>query len=905
MLTISKPLSASQAQTYHQAEFTAKEQNYWSQRGVIAGEWQGRLVQQFGLAETVSAEDFAKLSQGQHPQTGEQLVRQRASYEYQDADGKTIKTMEHRAGWDATFSAPKSVSLTALVGGDERVREAHRESVRVALDQVEQYTQARIGGNHPPETTGKFIAAKFEHDTARPVDGYVAPQLHTHAVVFNVTERDNGQPRAIQPQSLFASQQFATAIYQSELTYRLRQFGYEITTGRSGAPEIKGYTQEYLDASSPRSQQIREYLERTGRSGKEAAEIAAHSTRDRKEIHSPGEVMAAHRKLAADFGHQADAVVRAARERSQHQERTGNVLDRVRESLTFARDKNFEREAVVDERALIRDGLRRGMGEITHVQVRANLDARLASGEFQVVERSQSIAGRQFTTAKTIEAEHEIIRRVREGQSHMEPVLPRPQAIALTSQHPHLNQAQKTVVEDVLSSPDRIQGLQGFAGSGKTTTLTVIRTAAESQGYQVEGFAPTSRAARQLNEAGIEAGTLQGFLARPANPDLPEQRHFYLVDESSLAGTHQMREFLSRLDPNDRVLLVGDIRQHQGVEAGRPFEQLQDAGMRTATLDDIVRQKDPALKSAVELLATGQVSGALDVLQEQGRVKEIPNQEERVRAIAKSYIESPQNTLIVSPDNASRRELNVAVRQELKANGSLAPEDHAFRILVQRQDMTGAERTWASHYEIDDVVRYTRGSKAIGIEAAAYASVVAINPSANLLTVEKASGELATYDPRRLTGVTVYQEIEREFSLGDRIQFTAPDKSLGVANRDLAAIEVIHPEGRMSVRLDNNRQIEFNPNEHRHLDHGYAVTSHSSQGLTAERVLIHGDTGVHPDLLNSRFAYVSISRASHEATLFTDDVAKLSSQLGADVSKTSALDVNQASFNTQTIGLAL
>ena len=394
MLTISKPLSASQAQTYHQKEFTAKEQNYWSQRGVIAGEWQGRLAAQFSLAGSVSAEDFAKLSQGQHPQTGEQLVRQRASYEYKDAVGKTVKTMEHRAGWDATFSAPKSVSLTALVGGDERVREAHRESVRVALDQLERYTQARIGGNHSAETTGKFIAAKFEHDTARPVDGYVAPQLHTHAVVFNVTERDNGRPRAIQPQSLFASQQFATAIYQSELTYKLRQLGYEITTGRSGAPEIKGYTQEYLDASSPRSQQIREHLERIRHSGKEAAEIAAHSTRDRKEIHSPGEVMAAHRKLAADFGHQAESVVRAAHERLQHQEKPVNSVDRVRESLTFSRDKNFEREAVVDERALLRDGLRRGMGEITHDQVRAHLDARLASGEFQIVAPQRGVPGR-------------------------------------------------------------------------------------------------------------------------------------------------------------------------------------------------------------------------------------------------------------------------------------------------------------------------------------------------------------------------------------------------------------------------------------------------------------------------------------------------------------------------------
>src|SRR5438105_750844 len=137
MLTISKPLSAGQAQTYHQKEFTAREQNYWSQRGVIADEWQGRLAAQFGLAGSVSAEDFGKLSQGQHPKTGEPLVRQRASYEYQVADGKTVKTMEHRAGWDATFSAPKSVSLTALVGGDDRVREAHRERVRVALDQLE------------------------------------------------------------------------------------------------------------------------------------------------------------------------------------------------------------------------------------------------------------------------------------------------------------------------------------------------------------------------------------------------------------------------------------------------------------------------------------------------------------------------------------------------------------------------------------------------------------------------------------------------------------------------------------------------------------------------------------------------------------------------------------------------
>ncbi len=315
--------------------------------------------------------------------------------------------------------------------------------------------------------------------------------------------------------------------------------------------------------------------------------------------------------------------------------------------------------------------------------------------------------------------------------------------------------------------------------------------------------------------------------------------------------------------------------------------------MRAAKLDEIVRQRDLALKFAVEMLATGQVSAALDALQKQGRVREIPNAEERHRAIARSYIESPEKTLIVSPDNASRRELNSAVRKELKANGTVAPENHSFRILVQRQDMTGAERSWAGRYENNDVIRYARGSKIAGIEAGEYRMVVGINSDSNLLTVAKSTGELTDYDPRRLTGVSVYREVMKEFSVGDRIQFTAPDKSLGVANRDLAVIESVASGGLITARFDNNRPVEFDAQKHRHFDHGYAVTSHSSQGLTAERVLVNADTGVHPDLLNSRFGYVSISRASHEATLYTDDMIKLNPRLSADVSKTSALEVNR------------
>jgi hypothetical protein len=297
------------------------------------------------------------------------------------------------------------LDLTAermAVGGDDRVREAHRAAVTEALDELERYTQARIGGNHPAETTGKFIAAKFEHDTARPVYGYAAPQLHTHAVIFNVTERADGSTRALQPHSLFESQQYATAVYQSELMYRLRNLGYEIERGKSGAPEIKGYTQEYLDASSPRSQQIREQLEKTGRAGAEAAEIAARSTRDRKQDLTADQVIDAHRKMAAEFGNQPEKVVAAARERARQQQARKERSTQAKEAVTFARQNVFEREAAADERQILRDAMRRGMGETTYKEIRSEFEARRAAGDFRIVDSPKYASGRRFTTPETV-----------------------------------------------------------------------------------------------------------------------------------------------------------------------------------------------------------------------------------------------------------------------------------------------------------------------------------------------------------------------------------------------------------------------------------------------------------------------------------------------------------------------
>lgn len=894
MLTISKPLSVTQAQTYHAKEFTAAEQSYWKQGDTIPGEWRGRLAERFGLAGSVGAQEFARLSEGQHPQTGEPLVRHHVVHQYKTEDGRTVAPVEHRAGWDATFSAPKSISLTALVGADARVREAHREAVAFALTELERFTQARIGGNHAAETTGQFVAATFEHDTARPVEGYAAPQLHTHAVIFNMTEREDGTMRALQPKGLFESQQFVTAIYQSHLTYRLRSLGYEIEPGKSGAPEIKGYSQEYLDASSPRRQQIVEAVARSGFSGPEVAQIAAHSTRDDKQILSLVEVLAAHRQIAAEFGNQADKVVAAAYERRRSQAHERPVAERTQQAhsaLTFARDRSFEREAVTDERAIFVDAMRRGMGETTYSEVRANFETRIASGEFRIVAGYKHGSGRQFTTAETIHAEKEIVQRVLDSQGRSLQLMSVEQAIPLTEARSQLNPAQRAVIKQVLTSRDRIQGLQGVAGAGKTTTLVSIRQGAEQGGYSVEGFAPTSRAARQLRDAGITADTLQGFLARSRNAD-PAAKHLYMVDESSLASTQQVRDFLRRIDPQDKVLLIGDVRQHQAVDAGKPFEQLQQAGMQTAQLDQIVRQRDPQLLKAVEHLSKNETEIGVQMLQQQGRLTEIRDPEQRIAAIAKAYAAHPENTIIVSPDNASRRAINQAVRQELQALGGLDSIDHSMRVLTPRSDMTGADRGWAARYQPGDILRYIRGSKEHGIERGSYAQVIATNPKENLVTVQKQNAEQVTYDPSRLRGISAYREIERKFATGDRLQWTAPLPELGIANRDLGTIQQIGEDGTITVHVDGSKKktVTFDRREMRHFDHGYAVTSHSSQGLTSERVLVNMDTDVHPELINSRFAYVSVSRASRDAQVFTNDAAKLVENLGRDVSKASAIE---------------
>ncbi len=890
MLTISKPLSAGQARRYHAEEFQNARDNYYTESDQIRGTWHGQLAQGWGLAGEVREEHFQRLADGQHPITGKQLVRHQTARQTANGHGEIITTMEHHAGWDATFSAPKSVSITALVGGDARVREAHRESVRVSLTELETYVQARLGGNRLPETTGNAVVALFEHDSARPVNGYAAPQLHTHAVVFNLTETADGSVRPLQPRELYRTQQYATAVYRSELAARLTALGYEVERGRSGQPEIRGYTREYLEASSPRRQQIEEFLAKEDRQGAGAAQIAAHQTREAKLDLSHEEMQRRHRELADRFDRQPEHVVLAA---AAHEPRVehGESGAAARNAVTFARDRNLEREAVVEERAVLRDALQRSLGEARLDEIKGEIERRVKAEDLIVVQEKAGTPGRSLTTPAMIEREQETIDRMRAGKARYSELATADTRQSIAREYRHLSESQQAAVDEILSTRDQVTALEGTAGAGKTTALTAIRDAAEREGYQVEGFAPTSRAAQKLAEAGIASSTLQRHLARTDDEPRTDHKRLFVLDESSLASTQQMHRFLGRLDAEDRVLLVGDVRQHEAVDAGRPYRQLQEAGVRTARLEDIVRQQDPALKAVVERLSRGDVRTAVEQLDVQGRIHEIPRREERLTAIADEYVKSPQGSLVVSPDNQSRQDINQVLHRVMQRDGHVSPEEHRVRVLVPRQDITGIDRQWAERYEPGDVVRYAKGSKALGIDAGEYARVERVDQKDNRLTVRTDDGRSIAYNPRRLQGVTLYAEADRMFAQGDRVQLTAPDRARNVANRELGTIEHIEASGRMAIRLESGRVVAFEDGARRHLDYGYAVTSHSSQGQTADRVLVHVESDrAGEKLVNRRLAYVAVSRGRYDARIYTDDKGKLARVLERDVSHRAALE---------------
>jgi conjugative relaxase-like TrwC/TraI family protein len=887
MLVMSKgALSAKQAESYYEEKYS--QDDYYTEERRVVGRWFGNGAAALGLSGEVTTEAFRAVLRGLHPATGQVLVQQAGGYD------------DRRAGWDATFNAPKSLSIQALLGEDGRLLEAHRSSVSRALIELERYALSRQRGGSEWVVTENIVAARFDHVAARPSPNSAEdgpdPHLHTHVVIANMTRRPDAAWRGLDPIEIYRSQTFASAVYRSELAHAVENLGYRINvTGADGRWELLSYTREQVMAFSRRRQDIEKELLRQGLKGAAAAQNVAHQTRGAKDLRDEQSLKAEWQARARVFGISIERVASVANTRGVP---AFGARGPISEAVRLSAAHNTEREAVVDRRALEATALQHLMGVADLGQVRAESGCNEQTGELIRVGNAITSPQGAYTTSEMVALERENIALMREGLGRAPAIAPNDQVKSWAVKRGLLPD-QAEAAEITVCATDWVTAIEGRAGTAKTTTVGAIKEFATQCGYLVRGFAPTTRAVKALSEAGLPARTVASLLE---NPIESARKELWIIDESSLLATRQVNGLLrkARDADVDRIVFVGDQRQHHAIEAGRPIYQMQRAGMAIARLETIRRQRDPGLRQSVVHLSSGRISEALAVLDQRGDIREITDTRERYRSIAPEYVTAHglgERVLVVSPANEERRELNAAIREALKQTNHISGPVAEQTIFVGR-DLTREQRGRAHSYDAGDVIRFTRGSRRHALEKDTYATVESVDRGRHRLTVRTSDGRGLEYFPSRLTGVAVFRPEQRAFSPGDRIQFRAPDRTLGVGNGEFATIVTIDFR-RTNLRMDDGREISTAAERLRHIDHGYAATSHSSQGATVDRVIVNVDTTRSAQLVNRKQFYVSISRARQGASIYTDDRARLLQTVSRNREKSTALEVLQSKLSPE------
>ena len=482
-----------------------------------ASAWAGKGAEALGLSGPVDPEKFKAVLEGKVPD-GPQLGKR-------GNDG----TIHHRPGRDVTLSAPKSVSLAALVGGDDRVIAAHDTAVKRTLGWIEKNAietrlQDRATGTMVRAGGQKMVASTFQHDTSRNLD----PQLHTHCVLANMVQGEDGKWRTMVNDGLYHNKMAMGAVYRAELAQGLSRLGYGIEkTHADGRFEIAGVPRKVIEAFSTRRAEIETAMRERelGAPGDNPhlAGRAALMTRAAKRDVDKAALARTWSRQSEELGFSAETVTGHPKERQVNAEpQHGSVQADLfssrhyvaAETVAWAVEHLSERQAVFSHADLLAAALGRDPGAVSVETAERAIEHMEAEGRLHAAKGLSQ--GRGWTTDAAIARESETIALMRGGQGAGRTIMRR--WIAETKLHRgRLTEGQKEAAKAILATKDRVIGIQGYAGTGKTTMLDRVRSLAESRDYRVIGLAPSASAARTLGqESGIESQTLQRFLARHA-----------------------------------------------------------------------------------------------------------------------------------------------------------------------------------------------------------------------------------------------------------------------------------------------------------------------------------------------------------------------------------------------------
>ena len=842
MLSLGNLSSAGGATAYY------TDGQYYIESGAKS-QWAGRAKTALGLPNgPVSPGDLRNMLSGKLP-NGQQLGRM--------VDGK----LQRAPGLDMTFTMPKSSSLLINGPNREEILALHIDSVKQAMTMAEKYVaQTRVSG----DVTGnqKTVYAMFHEFTSRAND----PNVHTHAVVPNIALGEDGKFRSMHNNSLWVNRNVIGAAYRASMAKGLSEMGYSLReAGKNGLFEIAGVSQEAIDLFSKRSAQMDTLEKRSLKPISDRSKLVL--------ISRPAKEQLSQSELKERWDHELTSL--------------GTSFDKLHEeALSVSRSKPISVHKVLDNAIqdlsetrsewthldVFKQALLDGVPQATVRELESEIDAWVKTGTL-VQDKSQKF----LTTPRIIRSQKAVITEFQKGRLNGKIIASKLYQEHEPKAHP-LTSGQVDAGNIILASRDRIIGVQGSPGTGKTTMFKAALPAAREAGLKIIGIAPTATAVDELKATGVfdRVMTVQHYVLTPEG----DNRTLLVIDEASLVGTENMRQVLKFANDKNmpRLALVGDVEQLSAVERGRPFADLQAAGMRTAKLDQIVRQSNPRHREAITHLTQHNIKLAFE------RFK--PNIHEAVKPELNSHAvkmwKGTQNPLaaIIVQTNAQKAEINRLIKSELTPSNS-GSERTTLKVwkpihVTQRQKSLTKTYHGVSH------IRFNRDVKKLNIRRGEIFKVSHVNDKQCSITLTR-NGRTKIFKPAKHGGAKTVTELYRQEAIsldpGDRVRFTRGKRNSIVNNNDMGIVHAIQNQN-VTIKLDKGKTITLDRNspELRHIDHAWANTAHAFQGKTVRDALVVMPSHAGP-LTTLESLTVSMSRHKMSVALVTDNASRLKNNL--------------------------
>ncbi len=878
--------------------------------------WHGKTAAMIGLkeGEAVTKKQFALLLENKNPLTGESLTAR-------------TNVKGRRLYFDATVSAPKSVSVMAITMGDTRLIEAHNEATREALKELENYTQTRVrkGGENTIRKTHNFLTASVTHTTSRAND----PQLHSHNLIFNVTWDDIEQKfKALEAYEIYNNVEYFTEMYRNKLAEKVIALGYSIERAKHGW-ELKGVSKEICDLFSKRSAVIKEAemaLEKArGRpiSNQERA-ILTEQTRQKKSKNLTLEKAVEHQKseLTKDQLRGLDNILTITKMKHQELDAFRSKLNKKvdptsksvrepneqeKEAVKFALSHVFERQSVTTKNEIISLALKSNYGKLEQ----KNLEKVLAQTDGLIWNKEKGTIG----TIEGLAKEYFICGFINENKGKTAGFGEVPED-RLTGLRPDQKQALKEIYE----SKDKIMLLEGGAGTGKSHLLKALTEAIKEKNITVTAAAPTTGAIQNLNkDIGVKAETIQRILHKPGFYEAQLKNGYLIIDEAGLLSLKQMEAlFIVAEKYNTQILLVGDTKQHHGVEAGDALRALKlYTEIQVSRLTEIERQKLPEYKDAVRDLMDRNVKRAWETFEKMGvihskddylsRLSTYINYEDLEKRLDteklfKTYLEKTEagkSVIVVTPTRAEVQTLTTGIRQALKekmGQNSLQKEVFASVRFTEAEKMNlanylsrGDEAHWV--YFLDSNNGFDKGTswrvKEVNqdmavLENAKTGEEKEFNPKefignqfdiAERKTIEIKEGE--TLLIQKNERVKIEKKTDKNLEENrDGKDVTSKKEWARFTNGESVKVQEINNE---KIILEDGRVLT---EEVKHLDYGYVSTSYSAQGKTCNHVIV-AMTNIGGRALSQEQFYVSASRGREGIDIFVEDKEYIQTRIEA------------------------